>query len=80
MFDRSPDRPHPGTISRQRFLELAEADGGFCIACGEPASGVEPDAAGSLCEFCGEAAVFAVAELQIRGLLLVIGEEARHGP
>lgn len=30
---------------------------GFCLACGERASGVEPDAEGYECESCGEHAV-----------------------
>lgn len=42
------------------ILELAEADDnlGICLACGEVAEGVEPDAENYRCEYCGERRVF----------------------
>ena len=36
---------------------------GFCIACGEDAEGVEPDACGYECEHCGKHAVYGADEL-----------------
>lgn len=45
-------------------LEVAQEDegGGFCLACGAEAYGVEPDARGYECEECGERAVYGAAE------------------
>jgi hypothetical protein len=39
---------------------------GFCLACGEDASGCEPDARHYECECCGEARVFGAEELLMR--------------
>lgn len=39
---------------------------GFCIACGEDAEGVEPDARGYECEACGASAVYGAEELLIQ--------------
>lgn len=36
---------------------------GFCLACGEEASGIEPDACDYECEACGEPQVFGCEEL-----------------
>jgi len=47
---------------------IAEQNG-FCIACGEEAYGVEPDARGYECESCGEAKVYGAEELIIMGLV-----------
>ncbi len=59
---------------REYFLpsikELKEADSemqGFCIACGEIADGVEPDAAKYECECCGQDKVYGAAEFALRG-------------
>jgi len=38
---------------------------GFCIACGEEAEGVEPDARGNECEHCGANKVYGAEELLI---------------
>ncbi len=42
------------------LLELAQADNneGLCMACGEIADCVEPDAANYLCEACGADQVY----------------------
>ena len=39
------------------------ANPGFCIACGEDADGVEPDARKYECECCGKRAVYGAEEL-----------------
>lgn len=46
-------------------MAAVEADDnlGFCIACGEEAFGVEPDARNYECEACGESKVFGAEEL-----------------
>ena len=36
---------------------------GFCLACGEEASGCEPDARGYECECCGEHKVYGAEEI-----------------
>lgn len=55
----------------QEFIEMSdvveaveEDDGvGFCLECGEEASGVEPDARCYECECCSKKAVFGAEEL-----------------
>ena len=50
--------------------ELTEADAyssGFCIACGEQADGVEPDARGYMCECCDKPKVYGASELILMG-------------
>ena len=44
--------------------EMSSLDNpGFCIACGEDAEGVEPDAREYECESCGEHQVYGAQEL-----------------
>lgn len=38
-------------------------DPGICLACGEDAEGVEPDARHYTCDYCGVNAVFGVEEV-----------------
>jgi hypothetical protein len=40
-------------------------DPGFCLICGNEASGVEPDAQNYTCETCGAEQVFGAEELLI---------------
>lgn len=55
---------HP-SITSDRIQELIAEDDcqGVCIACGETAHGVEPDARDYTCEYCGEAKVYGAEEL-----------------
>ena len=55
-------------IHLDRIIAAIEADNmtGFCVACGEEAYGVEPDAEGYTCESCGKRQVFGAEELLIR--------------
>jgi hypothetical protein len=41
---------------------------GFCLACGEEADGVEPDARKYECEYCGAHAVYGASEVLIGGM------------
>ena len=43
-------------ITAKRVIEAVQEDDckGFCLACGEDAYGVEPDAENYECEECGE--------------------------
>lgn len=49
----------------EQIMEAVEEDDntGFCIACGEQAYGVEPDARNYECESCGAKKVFGAEEL-----------------
>jgi predicted RNA-binding Zn-ribbon protein involved in translation (DUF1610 family) len=54
-------------IDITRVVEAIEEDGsiGFCLACGEEVSGVEPDAERYECESCGERKVYGAEQLLI---------------
>jgi hypothetical protein len=61
---------HP-TITSDRVCEAVERHNtsldnpGFCIACGEEAEGVEPDAEKYRCESCGSPSVYGAEQLLI---------------
>jgi hypothetical protein len=57
-------------LTIDRIMEAVQEDDylGFCIACGEEACGVEPDAHEYTCESCGKATVYGAEEL----LLMVV--------
>jgi hypothetical protein len=52
-------------ITTEQIMEAIESDDnmGFCLACGEEAYGVEPDARGYECECCGAMKVYGAEEL-----------------
>ena len=45
---------------------------GVCLACGDRAYGVEPDARKYECECCGERAVYGLEEAMVMGALDII--------
>jgi hypothetical protein len=49
---------------------------GFCIACGEEAYGVEPDARRYECECCEEKQVYGLEELVMMGVVAYADEQA----
>lgn len=53
------------SITVDRLMEACESDEhmGFCIACGDEAYGVEPDARRYVCESCDAKAVYGAEEL-----------------
>jgi|GEM_PF-1693860 len=57
-------------IPYEEWIEVVE-DGtiGFCLACGEEAWGVEPDARKYECEGCGRHAVYGAEEIGLMGLV-----------
>jgi hypothetical protein len=57
------------TFSLEEIEDSMADDGGFCLACGEPASGVEPDARCYKCESCGEREVYGAEEIVMMGLV-----------
>jgi len=59
---------HP-SVTSTRVQELLRGDNlGLCVACGEEAHGVEPDARRYICEACGERSVYGAAELLFMGI------------
>ena len=53
----------------EQIESAMEDQGGFCIACGAEAYGVEPDARGYECEDCGARKVYGAEELALMGLV-----------
>ena len=53
------------SITPDRIIAAVEANDclGFCIACGDEAFSVEPDAENYECESCGECQVFGAEQL-----------------
>lgn len=67
--DPSAAAPEPRKISMDQVMEAVQADDGtgFCLACGEQASGCEPDAHNYTCDSCGQNQVFGAEELLMMG-------------
>jgi hypothetical protein len=53
------------SVTVERVMQACEADDhlGFCVACGDIAFGVEPDARGYICEYCDAPKVYGAEEL-----------------
>lgn len=72
-MDRDLKKIHP-SITDKRVMEATEREmtsldnPGFCIACGEEADGVEPDARKYECDYCGDHTVYGASELLISGM------------
>ena len=59
------------TLWKPSIEECTEMDAhneGFCLACANVQSGVEPDAVRYICDECAAPMVFGAAELALRGL------------
>jgi len=56
-------------IFNKEFEQLVQDNHGFCIACGNDQSGVEPDARGYRCDECHQMKVFGLEELVMMGLI-----------
>lgn len=54
-------------VTQAAVIDAIEQDDhlGFCVSCGEEASGVEPDARRYECESCGKKSVYGAEELLI---------------
>lgn len=54
-------------LTIEQVMEALESDSGvgFCLACGEQAYGVEPDARKYTCESCGAPRVYGAEEILI---------------
>ena len=57
------------TITEAEYRNLTNDNGGFCLACGDEAFGVEPDARRYECESCEQKQVYGAEELLIMGRL-----------
>ena len=57
-------------VTLEQVLEAIQQDDclGFCLACGEQAYNVEPDARRYVCEGCGKRQVYGAEELLIMGI------------
>lgn len=55
------------TITMEQYEAASEDMGGFCLACGEEASNVEPDARKYCCEACGALQVYGADEWLVMG-------------
>jgi hypothetical protein len=49
-------------------LQASENYSGFCLACGEENTGIEPDARKYACQCCGALKVYGAEELILMGL------------
>lgn len=52
-----------------QFEAMIGEQEGWCVACGEEQSGVEPDARRYTCECCGEQTVYGAEEMVLMGLV-----------
>ena len=57
------------TISEEEYRDGDNNFEGRCIACGEVADGVEPDARGYNCDACDAPEVYGLAELLLMGMI-----------
>ena len=57
----------PG-LRELRAAISADDNTGFCLACGNEAPGIEPDARRATCEDCGAAKVYGAEQLLLMGL------------
>lgn len=55
------------TMTERTFRERANDMEGVCLACGEDAYMVEPDARRYICESCGKREVYGLEELLLMG-------------
>lgn len=56
--------------SIETLMDVVEGDNstGFCLACGEPNHGIEPDMRKGRCEHCGAPKVYGAEQLILMGL------------
>lgn len=54
--------------SIEQCEQMEEDNEGWCLNCGEPVDGVEPDAVRYACECCGMKKVYGAMELLLMGL------------
>lgn len=57
----------PKRFTMDRIEQAMDDMGGFCLACGEEAYGVEPDARKYACEACDLNQVYGASEILLMG-------------
>lgn len=57
------------SMTEDEFHAMHADNGGYCLACGDEAYGIEPDARRYECESCGEHKVYGIEELLMMGRL-----------
>jgi hypothetical protein len=62
-------------LSEEEFQSLRDEDAGMCLACGEYAYGVEPDARRYTCECCGVKSVYGLEEALVMGRVEITSGE-----
>lgn len=62
---KNTTKPKRKAITLERVIDMASREDyeGICLACGEDAEGVEPDAREYTCESCGADRVYGAEEL-----------------
>jgi hypothetical protein len=68
---RSGKTQYKPVMTSSEYADEHENNTGFCLACGETADSVEPDARAYPCESCGQRKVFGLEELMLMNLLIV---------
>lgn len=59
-------------LTEQEFRHHDSEHGGYCLACGAEAYGVEPDARRYRCEDCDAPKVYGASELLLMGRIEII--------
>ena len=73
-------KPSHVTLTQSELDDyLMEGDVGFCLACGEAAYQVEPDARRYTCEECGERQVYGLEELLLQNLIEIRPDHTSPG-
>ena len=57
------------------MLDVEDGTMGICLACGESAYGVEPDACGYWCEHCGSRQVYGLEEAVLAGKVEIVASD-----
>lgn len=60
------------SLTEEQYRRATDNYLGYCLDCGEEASGVEPDAERYKCQICGAMQVFGAEQLLLLGKLEII--------
>lgn len=64
----------PIKITEESYRAMTEESGGYCLACGAEAYGIEPDARKYKCEECDKPFVYGAEELLMMGKIEFTGD------
>lgn len=70
---------HRAVMTEAEYRTARNEDGGLCLACGQEASGVEPDARRCQCESCGAMKVYGIEEMLMMDLVRFSGPLGDEG-